>query len=333
MAALLGAHIIKVKPPTDVPRARGGEEGLREAEDRHLDAGRAHRARRAVLLQRQAHRRLLGRRGEGPRRRLQRGRAPSATAAATARSSAATPSSARARRRSKMLDTHHPASIRARRDRRGRAAPALSDHAAGASIRRPSPTALAAALDAGDVACVQLRLKDVDDDAIRRAADVLRPIAQSRDVAFIMNDRPDLAAADRLRRRACRPGGRALRRGAAHPRARRASSASPATTAAISPSRPPRPAPTMSRSARFFPIDHQGPRGIAGADPEILALVERDHDGAVRAPSAASRRRIAAPLVEAGADFLAVIAAVWDHPKVPPRRGQSLQRGDRSRRA
>ena len=52
---------------------------------------------------------------------------------------------------------------------------------------------LEAALDAGDVACLQLRLKDVDDDAIRRAADVLRPISQSRDVAFIMNDRPDLA--------------------------------------------------------------------------------------------------------------------------------------------
>ena len=53
---------------------------------------------------------------------------------------------------------------------------------------------LAAALDADDVACVQLRLKDVDDDAIRRAADRLRPVVQDRDVAFIINDRPDLAA-------------------------------------------------------------------------------------------------------------------------------------------
>ncbi|HUB94517.1 MAG TPA: thiamine phosphate synthase, partial [Stellaceae bacterium] len=35
------------------------------------------------------------------------------------------------------------------------------------------------ALDAGDVAALQLRLKDVDDDAVRRAADMLRPIAQS----------------------------------------------------------------------------------------------------------------------------------------------------------
>lgn len=53
---------------------------------------------------------------------------------------------------------------------------------------------LRAALDGGDVAAFQLRLKDVADDAIARAADTLRPICQQRDVAFILNDRPDLAA-------------------------------------------------------------------------------------------------------------------------------------------
>lgn len=53
---------------------------------------------------------------------------------------------------------------------------------------------LKAALDAGDVASLQLRLKDVPDDAIRRATEILLPIAQSRDVAFLLNDRPDLAA-------------------------------------------------------------------------------------------------------------------------------------------
>ncbi len=52
---------------------------------------------------------------------------------------------------------------------------------------------LASAIDAGNVACVQLRLKDQDDDAIKRAADLLRPAVQDRDVAFLMNDRPDLA--------------------------------------------------------------------------------------------------------------------------------------------
>ena len=53
---------------------------------------------------------------------------------------------------------------------------------------------LAAALDAGDVACVQLRLKDMDDDAVRHAIDTLRPTVQDRGVALILNDRPDLAA-------------------------------------------------------------------------------------------------------------------------------------------
>ena len=62
-------------------------------------------------------------------------------------------------------------------------------------IEHPSIFAaeLRAALDGGDVAAFQLRLKDVDDAAIARAADTLRPICQQRDVAFIMNDRPDLA--------------------------------------------------------------------------------------------------------------------------------------------
>ena len=52
---------------------------------------------------------------------------------------------------------------------------------------------LRAALNGGDVAAFQLRLKNVDDAAIARAADTLRPICQQRDVAFFLNDRPDLA--------------------------------------------------------------------------------------------------------------------------------------------
>ena len=54
---------------------------------------------------------------------------------------------------------------------------------------------LAEALDGGDVACVQLRLKDVGDDEVRRACNLLKPVATLRDVAFVLNDRPDLAAA------------------------------------------------------------------------------------------------------------------------------------------
>ena len=53
---------------------------------------------------------------------------------------------------------------------------------------------LAAALDAGDVGALQLRLKDVGDDEVRRAVDALLPVADAQGVTFILNDRPDLAA-------------------------------------------------------------------------------------------------------------------------------------------
>ncbi len=56
----------------------------------------------------------------------------------------------------------------------------------------PFADLLAATLDAGDVAAVQLRLKDVSEDDWKRTTDALRPVAQSRGVAFLLNDRADL---------------------------------------------------------------------------------------------------------------------------------------------
>ena len=49
------------------------------------------------------------------------------------------------------------------------------------------------ALDAGDVASLQLRMKEASDHDVLRAGEVLMPIAQRAGVAFIVNDRPDLA--------------------------------------------------------------------------------------------------------------------------------------------
>lgn len=54
---------------------------------------------------------------------------------------------------------------------------------------------LAEALDAGEIACLQLRLKDVDDDTIKRAAEHLLPICHARRVPMLMNDSPELALA------------------------------------------------------------------------------------------------------------------------------------------
>ncbi len=54
---------------------------------------------------------------------------------------------------------------------------------------------LAKALEGGDVASVQLRLKNASDETIRSAAAALMPIVHAQDVVFLINDRPDLALA------------------------------------------------------------------------------------------------------------------------------------------
>jgi thiamine-phosphate pyrophosphorylase len=50
------------------------------------------------------------------------------------------------------------------------------------------------ALDGGEIASLQLRLKEASDDDVLRAGEILMPVAQNAEVAFILNDRPDLAA-------------------------------------------------------------------------------------------------------------------------------------------
>ncbi|MBI77055.1 MAG: thiamine phosphate synthase [Rhodospirillaceae bacterium] len=51
---------------------------------------------------------------------------------------------------------------------------------------------LGSALFGGDVACLQIRLKDVPDDLVLEALDRLSPICHEHDVAIIINDQPEL---------------------------------------------------------------------------------------------------------------------------------------------
>ena len=52
---------------------------------------------------------------------------------------------------------------------------------------------LEAALSGGDVASLQIRLKEASDGDIARAVAAIMPVAHAHDVAVILNDRPDLA--------------------------------------------------------------------------------------------------------------------------------------------
>lgn len=49
--------------------------------------------------------------------------------------------------------------------------------------------------DAGIIGCFQLRLKDVSEDIIQGAAETLLPLLKDRDIPFLINDNPRIAAA------------------------------------------------------------------------------------------------------------------------------------------
>lgn len=50
-----------------------------------------------------------------------------------------------------------------------------------------------AAFEGGDIACIQIRLKDTSDDHILEVANALIPIAHEHGTPVLINDRPDLA--------------------------------------------------------------------------------------------------------------------------------------------
>jgi thiamine-phosphate pyrophosphorylase len=170
------------------------------------------------------------------------------------------------------------------------------------------------ALAGGDAACLQLRLKEVDDDAIRRASRILKPIAQDHDVAFIMNDRPDLAA-----ELDC-DGVHVGEDDAPYTEARRllgpdhivgvtcGASRDRAITAAEAG------ADYIAFGAFFPSMTKTVTRYRATA--ELL----QDWSETTVVPCCAIggiTQQNCGPLVEAGADFLAVIGAIWSYPKGP----------------
>ena len=165
------------------------------------------------------------------------------------------------------------------------------------------------ALDGGDVASFQLRLKNVDDDAIRRATDLLRPVVQAAGTAFILNDRPDLAA-----ELGC-DGVHVGQEDASYADARKLVGQKGIVGVTCHDSR------HLAMEAAeagadyvafgaFFPTRTKEPK--TSADIELLRWWAEMMVMPVAAIGGITVANAPA-LIEAGADFLAVAAGVWDH--------------------
>jgi len=172
---------------------------------------------------------------------------------------------------------------------------------------------LASALDAGDVSCVQLRLKDVAADDIRRHAEALMPVCHARDVAFLINDFPDIAA---------EIGADGVHIGAddtPYDDARRIVGPNAIVGVSCYDSRHDAMAAAEAGAdyiafGAFFPTATKVAR--ARPTPDILAwwneymVVPSVAIGGITPENCG-------PLVAAGADFLAVVNAVWQHEAGP----------------
>jgi thiamine-phosphate pyrophosphorylase len=168
---------------------------------------------------------------------------------------------------------------------------------------------LAAALDGGDVACLQLRLKDATPDEVKRATEALMPVCHARGVAFILNDDARLAhalgcdGAHLGQQDGDHAGGRALLKDrilgiTCHASRHLAMEAGELGADYVA-------------FGAFFPTDTKETVHTAGTDLlEWWSEMMEIPCVAIGGITAAN----CAPLVRAGADFLAVVGAAWNHP-------------------
>ena len=172
---------------------------------------------------------------------------------------------------------------------------------------------LQSALAAGDVAALQIRLKNVSDDEIRSAYKALAPIAHTKDVAVLINDRVDLVqelGADGvhlgqddmpLREARKRLGPSAMIGATAHDSRHLAMLAGESSADYVA-------------FGAFFESATKTPK--TQATTELLSWWSELFEIPCVAIGGITTDNCA-PLIEAGADFLAVCGGVWNAPNGP----------------
>ena len=183
--------------------------------------------------------------------------------------------------------------------------------------------ALELALDAGDVAALQIRLKDAPDSVIETLTEAIRPLAQARAVAVIMNDRPDLAA-----RLGC-DGVHVGQDDAPYAEARQAVGPNGIVGVTCHDSRhlgmeAAEAGADYVAFGAMFPTSTKD--ASTRAELELITTWQADMHApcvAIGGITAENVHQVAA----AGADFVAVCAGVWSHPDGPAAAVQALNAG------
>src|SRR3954469_22562244 len=172
---------------------------------------------------------------------------------------------------------------------------------------------LKGALDGGDVASLQLRLKDVSDEEMLRAGEALMRVAQRAGVAFILNDRPDLAA------RLGADGVHVGQEDASYGDARAAMGRDRIVGVTCHNSRhlaveAAEAGADYVAFGAFFTTQTKEPK--TRAEPELLQWWSQTMVVPCVAIGGITVENCKV-LIDAGADFLAVAAGVWDYPQGP----------------
>lgn len=176
--------------------------------------------------------------------------------------------------------------------------------------------ALKEALEAGDVGAFQLRLKDTDDKTIRKAAEVLMPLCRAHGTAFILNDNVGMAAelgADgvHLGQEDMRPeearrilGAERIIGVSCHDSSHMAMEAGDGGADYVA-------------FGAFYPTTSKSPEKLAQYGTPTKDILEwwTTYTLLPCVAIGGMQPQNCGPLVQAGADFIAVINGVWSHPK------------------
>lgn len=172
------------------------------------------------------------------------------------------------------------------------------------------------------VGAFQLRLKDVSDDDILQAAETLLPICAAYDIPFIMNDRPDLAVKSGA-------DGVHIGQGDASYEDARAKVGDAKTVGVTCHDSRHLAMVAGEKGADYVAFGAFFPTTTKDAkyrpDPEILEWCSSMTILPCVAIGGITQENCK-PLIDAGADYLAVISSVWSHPDGPEKAVAAFQK-------